>query len=121
MTNDDLQGLRELEELIEGLPDSVERKKLSKLLLARRRELKGRAEAMLATADFYDKAAVPMGAAIPGLSSLLVATGTLNDPNKILLAVASVIGAGFWIVLRLLALKFSVSARRELAHLGKVD
>jgi hypothetical protein len=122
MNYDDLQGLRELEELMEGLPaESVERKKLSKLVLARRRELKGRAEAVLATADFYDKAAVPMGAAVPGAASLLVTTGAFDDPHKIIIAVSSVIGALFWGVLRIMALKASVSARRELAQLGKVD
>lgn len=122
MTMKDVQDLRGLEELCESLAEgSPERKKLEKLILSRKRELKGQAEALLAVVDLCDKAALPLGAAVPGAVSILVSAGLLDDPRKIWFALSSVAGGLLWAIFRVLAYRVAISSRLELAQIGKVD
>lgn len=116
----DVQELRELEDLCETLADG-ERKKLEKMILGRKRNLKARAEALTAFVDLCDKAALPLGAAVPGAISMMVSAGLLDDPHKLWFLVSSVLGAIVWAALRIWAYRTAVSARRDLVEIGKVD
>ena len=122
MTLKSVQELRELEDLCETLTEgSSERKKLEKLILGRKRELKGQAEALVALIDLCDKAAIPLGAVMPGAVTILVSTGVLDDPRKIWFFAGSVLGGLLWATLRVLAYRTTITARLELAQIGKVD
>lgn len=120
---DDLQDLRELEDLREGIAEGcTERKRIDQVILVRKREMKGRAESLEKYADLFDKAALPLGAAIPGFISILGSAGYLTGPSHSLwMVLGSLMGAMAWVVLRILALTTAISARRDLAKIGKVD
>lgn len=119
---DNLQALRELEDLRDAQPDgSVERKHLDHLILSRKREMKANAEALEKYAELYDKAALPLGAAIPGFISILGTAGILGPNQSLWMVFGSLVGAIAWVVLRILALTTAISARRDLAKIGKVE
>jgi len=117
-----VRDVRVLELLRAESKDDVERRRLDLVILLRKRAAKAEFEAIEREADFWDKAALPCAAAIPGLLNLLAGASVANDPLWRAANVACcVAGAVVWLLCRLAALNQSKRAKAGLADLGKVD
>ena len=114
--------IRELE-LLRTLSDDPDTKKAVELvLMLRKRGVKRRFEAYERWADAFDKAALPVGAAMPGLVTVLSSEHTLVGEWRHWAVLGScVAGALLWGLCRLASLMYGLKAKVGAVDLGKVD
>lgn len=91
-------------------------------ILRRKRTMKGEWEDLSALADFFDKSALPVAAAVPVFLTFLAGEKILVDPlrSKVLVT-AYLFGGCAWIFCRWKAFQYGRRAKRGAAELGKVD
>ncbi len=119
---DGVRNVEALEAMRPGITDVKEREFLDAVILIRRRLEKGAWEEFEKRADLYDKAAIPLAAALPVFVTFLGAERVLVDPVRFaLLLAAYIFGALVWLVSRWASFKYGTRAKRGLARLGKVE
>lgn len=118
----DVPDIQELEVMRLLTDDPGEKRSIELVLLLRKRAAKRRFEAYERWADAFDKAALPVAAALPGFVAVLNSEQLLTGTTRRLVVVASYLGAAIiWVCLRWAALHFSQRAKVGSVDLGKVD
>lgn len=91
-------------------------------ILARKRAAKAELEELAVQADFFEKASLPLAAAIPVFLTFLAGEKVLLDTwRPVILGIAYVVGGVLWAVCRGLSLRYGKRAKFGAAELGKVD
>lgn len=117
-----IRDLAALEAMRSSSADDQQREILDHVILRRKRQVKGDFEALERIADLFDKAAVPLAAALPVFVSFLSAEHALVDPARFRWLLGSyTFGAVVWLFCRFASVRYGARARRGLAHLGKVE
>jgi len=118
----DVSDIQTLEVLKTLAKDEGDRRAIELTLLLRKREAKASLEVSDRWADLLEKSCLPIGAAFPGFTAVLVSQAILPTPWIRPVTVASyVIGGLVWLVLRLLSSWIGQKSKTGLARLGKVD
>lgn len=115
----DIQTLEVLRTLAK---DEVDKRAIELTLLLRKRDSKARFEVFDRWADLLEKSCLPIGAAFPGFTAVLVSQALVPASWVRPATVASyVVGGLFWLMLRLLSSWIGQKSKTGLARLGKVD
>jgi hypothetical protein len=119
---DGVRNVEALEAMRARATEEGDREVLDKVILIRRRQEKGAWEELVTRADLYDKASIPLAAALPVFVTFLGAEHVLVDPVRFgLLLTAYLFGGFIWLASRWASFKYGARAKRGLARLGKVE
>jgi len=117
-----IDSLVALEALRSRTADPKDREALDAVILQRRREEKSELEELNAVAELYDKAALPIAAALPVFLTFLAGEKLLVGPARTYVLVLAYLSGGvMWIFCRWKAYQCAREAKRGTALLGKVD
>lgn len=119
---DEVPDFQTLEVMRALAKDEDLRRAIDVVLVQTKRKAKEEFERYDRLADFWDKAALPMAAAIPGFFAIMISDHLVPNPVPSGATAASYLaGAIAWLICRVAAVRYGIRAKAGLALLGKVD